>query len=218
MVLKQAPFLKIIPSFIAGILVGIFAAEKTAFYGLGIFFVLNLAFLSWRIWRGVTSLKNLYTWAIVANFLLFSLGYLLAFLNDFRHYDNHIQHLIVNNKPLTYKAVVSQPPIIKANTVRVFLSVKSIEKDSIWRAAQGEILANFALDTISENLQYGDELLVQSTVTQTLAAQNPEGLDLRTYYAVQHIYHQTYVNNQHFLTISKENTNWAMSKIYSLRA
>ncbi len=218
MILKQAPFLKILPALIVGIVLGIFAPHKIVFYGLGIFGLLNLAFLGWRAWRGVESLKSLYVWGISANFMLLSLGYTLAFLHNFRHYDDHIQHLIADNTPVVYKAQVTQPPIVKTNTVRVFLSVQAIQKDSSWQPAQGEILANFALDTHSVRLAYGDELLIKSTINPTARSLNPEGLDLRTYYAVQHIYQQTYVPSEQFKLVDKGNTNWIMSKIYDLRA
>lgn len=212
----EAPFLRILLPTVLGILAGIFCVHTymaVLAAGLGGLTLLSL----FRLHKGF-NLNQVHAWGGLANLLWVCFGYLLGFFNHWQTYPAHFQQFINSQKPQLYKAIVSQPPQARSSNLRVLLSIAAIQDTAQnWHSVEGQVQASIALDSLAGGLKYGDELLIQSQLRPISPPLNPEGLDLRNYYRVQHIYHQTYVPELHWTRLSEGHTSAANGFIYALR-
>jgi competence protein ComEC len=138
---------------------------------------------------------------------------------DGRNTDEHFGHYAASTTPMRYRVAIEEPPQVKGLNIKLILSVQEIAlSDSLWQPVQGALLATIPNDSNTTRLKYGDILLIRATVRPIAGAQNPYGLDLRNFYAIRGLYHQTYIGGEHWQHIDSAQGNWLWGNIYDLRA
>jgi competence protein ComEC len=216
----QIPFLRLLLPFMLGIVaetyIQIAAFSPRFLLFLFVFFLLWLAIGAFR--KGLTW-RPLMTWAVSEQVALLLLGALLTYRQDGRNADTHFSHFVSANMPMRYRVAITEPPQIKGLNTKLTLSVQAIAlSDSLWQPVQGDLLATMPSDSHSMQLKYGDILLIRATARPISGAQNPYGLDLRNFYAIRGLYHQTYIGGEQWQKIDTLQGNWLWGNIYDLRA
>lgn len=115
---------------------------------------------------------------------------------------------------------IEEPIQIKTSTIKALTKVIAYNSDSLktWQHSMGYLLTTIPLDTNSLNLKYGDIVLAKCQVKNIQGAMNPFALDLRTYYAVKQVYHQSYIPATNWHKIDENQGTWLWENIYDLRA
>lgn len=157
-------------------------------------------------------------WGIWSFIVLMFTGIALAFFHDNQQSYTHIQqHLSDGSK--TYIATVDQPLKLHKNSLKTVLKLQSCRLDSNRLInCTGNILAYIKLNEKSLALNYGDQLVFQTKINPIEAPKNPFAFDMRTFYAQQHIYHQTYIPNNHWGKLDSLQGNTFYHYIFQTKA
>lgn len=98
----------------------------------------------------------------------------------------------------TYIATIIENPTEKKNSFQTVLSVGYLKDSSGLHRENGKVLAYFAKDSSVENLQFGDQLIVESYINPVKHSGNPNTFNYKRYLSFQEIYHQTYIKSGSF--------------------
>jgi competence protein ComEC len=186
------PFVRITLSFLAGILLYIYAEGEVPFVFEGTVlaggcFLLALL-LNWR--RPSSDYVNLA--GITAMFCFFGLGFLLT---HFRTESNDPRHLLHQEGRVTfYTGRVADYLIEKPHTTITTLEVRQALIGGEWRSVTGQVRLTVSRDTSGRRLLYGDQVLVKGSPVPVRGPANPFQFDYRRYLAWRHIHHQHFVD------------------------
>lgn len=216
---QQIPFIRLLIPFLAGI--GLYSCFGTfdlpwtwliSLYGI-LFSVSILSHL--KSDPGVSAIR---TWGILLSVLLIHLGYLLSYAHDARNSPTHLQH-ISNPEGITYIASIDSPVKINAKSIKASIKVSAQGKNSpSFQACEGKAIVYFQLDTNSVKLQYGDQIVFQTTLKEFTPPLNPKAFDSRSYYASQNIYHQSYIPSKQWRLLEQGQGNPLYHFIYDTRS
>ena len=81
------------------------------------------------------------------------------------------------------------------NSVRARVKVAFIDRDSVGRAASGQLLAYLPPDAKTAALRVGDRVVLSGKPRVTRAPLNPGAFDGRAYWATQGVYHSLYIKD-----------------------
>jgi competence protein ComEC len=164
------------------------------------------------------SVSTIRTWGILLSVLLVHLGYLVSYAHDARNSPIHLQQ-ITNQEKVTYIANIDSPIKINAKSIKATVKV-STQGSNIksFKACEGKAIVYFQLDTNSTKLQYGDLIVFQATLKEFTPPLNPKAFDVRSYYATQNIYHQTYLPGDQWKIIGHQQGSALYQFIYKTRS
>lgn len=214
----QAPFVRLLLPLCVGIVTALYINVLQLFLITSLGSLAGLGVLAWWAYRQQMGWKTVQYWGFSASLVLVALGYSLTYLHQWTNYKTHFESYIYDSKPMIYRAMVAQPPQLRASNVRIFLSIQSVQDSSgNWHDANGMLMSSVALDSAAGSLAYGDELLIQSTIRPMAVPLNPQGLDLRTYYWIQYTYHQTYIPAKRWARIATQKGTVFNQNLYQFR-
>jgi len=127
----------------------------------------------------------------VLGIIMIAFGVEWSRLHDHRSDPKHIIHHYNGKETLLVrlKGDVEHRP----NSYKVLAEAIAMDNDSVWLSVKGNVLLYFQKDSLSENLSYGDRLLLYSRLNQPLPPSNPGEFDYRRFLANKNIYHQGFV-------------------------
>jgi len=146
------------------------------------------------------------------------LGFLLAAFHDTRQQSTDLHHHI-NDSTQTFIAIIDQPPKLHKNSLKTVLKLQSYRLDSNQLVpCTGNLLAYIKLNEKSLALQYGDQLVFQTTIQPIQAPKNPFAFDMRSFYAQQDIYYQAYLPSKYWGRLDSLQGNLCYQWIYQTKA
>lgn len=212
---RLAPFLRLLLPFVVGILLADALALQLphcASHGLIVaMFVLALA--AW--YRYAYRWRWLY--GSVSALLLVGAGYLHTTRHDERTQSGHFAHTAKLPQQLFVLGTVYEAPSRGAK-VKVLLRVEATgyDPDSI-AAATGNLLVFLNADSVSENLRYGDRLMMAGVVRATEGPKNPHAFDYRRYLATQNLHYQVFVRSDSLTVLGTGQGNVCWRAAYHCR-
>jgi len=153
---------------------------------------------------------------LLMNMLLLLLG---VFIVRIRGDDIDLNSIAYDEKhdSCYYIARVSEQPLIKEKTVKVFLEIIGKKSsDSICRVS-GKVMAYFEKSERAENVRYGDVLLFFDPPDEIEPPKNPEQFDYKRYLSRKGISRQLYAKNERWIPLSINLSNPIYRFSYWLR-
>lgn len=214
---QQIPFVRLFTPFLFGICCFNWWGAKNlpwlGHLGVHIGIISLLIGLSQKQAPTISTIRIWGAWLMLS---LFQVGYLMGFIHDSRNYASHIEHFDVAAQA-TYLATVISTPKMAAKSIRTTLQLESIRSNQTSKICTGVLLAYFQLDTNSVKLQYGDKLVLKTSINPLKAPLNPKAFDSKNYYASKNIYHQTYLPSKQWKKIASNQGNPFYQLIYQYK-
>lgn len=197
---RAIPFIRLLLPFVTGICLATYAFPylpllKDWMIGLVLFCILAAQWISYMISR-----QRPYLYSNCLHLSLCLLGFCITLQHysplqaNYFAYTQH-DHLLIR---------IDEPPLIKANGIRVTASVLS-------DPGSGEKLCGYLMmritDTTAFSLAYGDLLLIRNTSRKTSAALNPGAFDYRKYLSGKGIFQQAYLREGDWVRIAAKQGN-----------
>ena len=146
-----------------------------------------------------TLLKRNKTWVagLILSAFLFVSGYNIyisanSFRNDTTYYGNNLSDADL------YRVRIIEPLTVKENSTKAIIKVDASNIKGKWHPTFGKGIIFFEKDSISNNLNYGDELIINSKLNEVKAPQNPNEFNYKAFLANRYIYYQAYVKKNQF--------------------
>jgi competence protein ComEC len=130
----------------------------------------------------------------------FSLGLLLCHLHTDRHQEGHFSH---QHNITAYLAKVDDEAVVKKKSVSVKLKVTGVKTNGQWRAAQGQVLTYFPLDTDPKCLEYGNLMVIKGQPSHTEAPKNRGEFDYKRFLTFQNIGEQHFIAADRFAILAQ---------------
>ncbi|MES2835913.1 MAG: ComEC/Rec2 family competence protein [Bacteroidota bacterium] len=207
----EHPFLRIFIAFALGVVfASLVELNLTVYICFSILF--GVLFFATK-----TKSKN-YTWrwfsGFALNFFLFFVGAISYHFQVDKNSNNFAGNYLLSDSKVLFKVVES--PVEKEKTIKVEAEIISINQNLKWHKTQGKILAYFRKDNLSKNINYGDVLVLNTTITKVEEPLDPYEYNYKNYLENHNIYFQTYVaNNSVWAFYEKDKGNpikkWSLS-------
>jgi len=213
---KKAPFLKILPAFMVGILAQYyFAFSLRIIYSsiaLFTFFVLVGLFVSYR-----HTVFIRWLFGITLLLVCTGLGALTAYFNTGNNHDTSFTKLYSGTEKVL--VVLQEPLVLKANSYKALATVKAVYSNkNEWKVASGNVLLYFKKDSnYIKQLQYGSTIVIHANLSPITNAGNPGGFNYKAYCAFQDIYFQAFLQNSQFSIVNTFSTNWLQAWLLQTR-
>lgn len=208
---RNYPIFRILISYIFGILsayFGILPIQKPTFVLICIF--------GFCIISNVIYYFSGHKWQWIAGFGLLVTSFFVGFLATNLRFSSHLSpeefNYVLNHQQ--YVVVMTDPPEVKEKSVKINAMIeKSLDNVPIHQ----KCVLYVALDSLSQNLQYGDRLFIQSEIHEIEAPKNPNAFDNRTYLHRKGIYFTGYVPAYAWQRVSSGHTFWLKQHALQLR-
>jgi len=200
---KEAPFLRLVIPFIAGILSWYFHPEMVVVWT--IFFIVICALLLMRLTSLFFQFKYNWIKGLLLNMLLFSLGMLIVSFHDAVN-DNHSLTQIYKKGDIII-AILEEQPVEKSRTYKVVASVESIIRKNKCLTTNGNILLYFQKDS-SSIFTYGTTIIFRNALLPVLNSGNPGSFDYQRYCHFQNIDYQVYLGKKDYLISNVRKINF----------
>lgn len=205
---KEAPFLRLIIPFIAGILLQWnyqFSGITASFGTIGSLLLLLLFSL-----KTITSqFKKYWVYGFLLNCLLFFAGLAITFLKDGLTSSIGLTRLYADSSIVIAK--LEEPLSEKAKSFKSLGSVKRLQKKDSLYAVKGNIIIYFQKDgllssnaTRKRRLEYGSLIIFRKPLQPIKNSGNPGCFDYRRYCAFQQIYYQVYLKPDEYKILPAE--------------
>lgn len=190
-------FVRITAFFIAGILAGIFfggAGNVTGLFLICLALILIYGLTFFMLKRSFFS--NNHFVGVVGFVAMAMLGYLRVSHADDTQNAHHIIHHVAETS--YYLATLKNPGEERAKTTKFEAEVKGIKKGGQWLQSLGKV---YLYIDKSQQLKYGDQLLIKGKPGAIKPPQNPGEFDYRKFLSFKNIYHQHYLRKGDFQVV-----------------
>ena len=201
---KQVPVARILLAFMAGILVGWYAAFSlsyiltclgcfTAVFSLSNFLPPALLF-RFKLYRG-----------IVFFLIILSFGMLLVWQKDERRKPGWYGRFLTDSSVL--QATIHEPPVVKPRSVKAEVSVNMVINGRQKKMTSGKLLLYFSKDSSLADLRYGDMILMNNKLQPIRNSGNPGAFDYERYAAFQGLYQQVFLTSKDWVRLQGSGGN-----------
>lgn len=220
-IFNEIPMLKLVLPFMAG--VGIEIAADAAFqqaeWWLVFFVGLLILSLAYAVLFRLGSVTFQFRWRVTEGiafaFVFTSLAYILTWFHTTVNYADHFSKHCGKQKFLV--ATIAKPPVVKEKIVTTVAEIEGVVDNHSGVKTHGKLLLSFIRNGSSENLKYGDEVIVPANIEQFDPPQNPEEFDFKLYQSFHAIYHRSFVSGNSWRVLKRNNGNPLLATIYFVR-
>lgn len=205
---KQAPFLRLLPPFIAGIITRYYLPLSTNML-TGISAAAALLFLIIHY----SSLQKTKKWALANHLLLFIAGCWLVTLHTLPH--NSISRHYHEGQMV--KAILQEPPLAKAKSIKAEASVQLIDSNHQLLSVNGNIIVYLQKDSTQTALDYGSEIIFRKPLQPIRNAGNPGGFNYQRYAAFHGLFYQVYLKKNEYIISKQQEKNSVQKALFTTR-
>jgi competence protein ComEC len=211
---KQAPFLRLIIPFIAGILLQwhlqINPIFSWAFLAAGgsTLFLMN---------RRSRFFQFRYGWlnGFVLYSLLICIGALVTCYKDLANHPNWVKRYCNDSSVL--RVVLKEPLSEKPKTYKTVATVEQVVNQGSIHNVKGSIIIYFQKDSISARFGYGSQILLKRPLQIIRNSGNPATFNYQRYTAFQNIHFQVYLKKNDYLVLPEKKQTTFTSFILNTR-
>ena len=211
---KEAPFIRLLIPFIAGILCQWY--YPLPIVGIWLLFIASI--LAGRLFS-FTRLSHQYhaQWLHGAflHIMLFTTGFLLFYYKDVRH-----QLTCITTQYASGNAVlvtIEEPLTEKKQSYKTVASVQALLFNNTTHNACGKILLYFPKDSATAHLEYGNQLILFKALQPVKNTGNPGSFDYQRYCTFQGIVYQAYLKQDEYIALKIKNENLFRKCVLSTR-
>ncbi len=217
--LRQIPILRLIVPFIIGIVLQIHFQLPTKYLFEIIIFFLVVLFFIWYLKKISQSYSYRWIFGFLVHTILFIAGIVIVPTPSTpRGIPTELGQVgageeISRDKYLVIANIV-KAPIEKPKSVKAVVELKAIKCNNQWvlpssvfgRQA-GKAIIYFQKDSMSEKLEFGDEIIFKPYFQDIKTPSNPGEFDYKRYLAFRHIHQQAYLQSGKWKLINKNQGN-----------
>ncbi len=211
---KQAPFLRLLVPFIAGIVLQ---------YNFGLpsllaWIILIAGIIGLIIFSLLSSfLQYTFSWinGLSVNSLLFSFGLLIAYHKDIAHQPQWLNNYYRDKDYVT--ATLEEPLSEKINSFKANASVQQLMRSDTLQNVSGNIIIYFKKDEGVKQLGYGSQIIFNTALQKIKNSGNPGSFNYERYAAFQGIYQQVFLQPADYILLPVKNKNWLKQFLFSTR-
>lgn len=194
---KEAPFLRIVIPFVAGILIQFYFELPVWMYVIltpvcaayiAVFASLQISFRFRHYWLA----------GVMINILLLCCGGIITCQKNTRHQECVIPDL--NSNTSTVLITLEEPLVEKNKSFKAVASLHYLNKNSVVPSRE-QIIVYFQKDTSLANISYNSCIAFSKLLQEINNTGNPGAFDYRRYCAMQHIYHQVYLKHGEYIIL-----------------
>ena len=148
--------------------------------------------------------------------IIISIAMLITWQKDSRHHGNWYGQYY--NKGDYIVATISEPLIEKAKSYKADVFIEQLIRNDSAIEGRGKLLLYFSKDSIPNNLQYGDQILIHKNLQEIKNSGNPGAFNYQRYAAFQQTFHNAYLKPTDWVKLPGKNINQFKQFIYSARA
>jgi competence protein ComEC len=213
---NQAPIVRLILPFLAGILSAIYLPYNfpNALCCLSALIVVVAAIV--LVPKFHISYKKSFWFGFIINSAFFLLAYQLTIYKTEKFSPNHFSK-IQDSSHLVY-ARLSDAYIEKDRSLKVVLEITAVKNGNEWISTCGKAMVYFKKDAKSLNLKYGDELLLKANFKDIPEAQNPGEFNYKRFLSFHNVFNQTYIKNGEWLATGINSGNPILKYSIGLRS
>ncbi|MGG9964730.1 ComEC/Rec2 family competence protein [Ferruginibacter sp. SUN106] len=213
-VYKTAPFIRLLLPFIAGIILQWyiqidFPIIVTAIIGFGIatklFYFLPLA----------VRFKLQAVQGVLINLLLLSFGLVVTWQKDIRHSNNWYGNYYKDSNYIIVQ--IAEPLIEKAKSYKADAFVETVMNNDTAVNCKGKLLLYFAKDSATQQLHYGDRILLNKNLQAIKNSGNPGAFNYERYAAFQQTFHNVFLKEKDWVLLPEKKINGFKQFIFSAR-
>lgn len=191
---------------IAGILMGSYAGNSIYTYFIAVCLSLLLAALSFT--RFVSKAKELPPFIRLNSAIIYSaffvIGMVLVFFNNDLNQSSHYSKFNSSYYG-TYEIQIADVPDEKKKGYLLEADVVAVKSDDSYFKSSGKIQVFIEKSEESNNIKYGDRLLVRAPLQEVKSKSNPGSFDYAHYLQSKQIYHTAYVDSSSWkMTLSQQ--------------
>ncbi len=211
---REVPFLRILLPFIIGI--GFYLIFDLALHFNNYIILLLFCFIIYTTFIGVKFQWKSLNGLLIHGFF-FILGYQIAFYhNDWNKKDHFRQYLENENLIL---GIVNNAPSKNERTVQINLDLKEIgQGQHSLKPCSGTLILRLRNDTASQKINYGDLLLLKSTIQIVPSRLNPETFDYKKYLHYKNIHYQAYAKSDQWRKLDRDQGNAILNWAFKTRS
>ena len=194
---KSSPFLRLLPPFIAGILLHWYTQPSfrieilSAAFSIALFFSFLFLPLAFRF-------RFQWLHGIALNLVICCSGAMLTYQKDIRNGSGWFGRYY--NDSALIIAKINEPPVEKDKSFKAEAVAEEMMINGSMKKVTGKLIVYFAKDSAGIIPVYGDRILIRGGLQKINNSGNPGAFDYEQYMGFQQIYHRAYLkNNQWFL-------------------
>ena len=212
---SQAPLVRLLIPFIAGILTAVYLPYRSAAFIFIIALLLTLIAAIVLIPKYNLSYRRSWWFGLTLNVLLFLLAYQLTIFKTETFSPGHFSHYI-HNKTLV-KARIVQSPVEKERSFKIVAEIDRLKRGEMWINTSGKIMLYLKKDNAAARLRYGDELLLNTTFNDVPPPQNPGQFDYKRFLSFHNIFQQANVGTGSWTATGENSGNGLLAMSIGLR-
>lgn len=212
---NQAPLVRLIFPFIAGILTAVFfpfQLQDAIFVTYLFAFLISIPVL---IPKFNISYRRSWRFGLLVNSALFVFAYQLTILKTEKFSPRHFAKLTDSVSFISVKLI--EPYLEKNRSVKVPVEVLAVKQNGKWENTCGKAMLHLQKDAKALDLNYGDEIVTNVKFVEVPAPQNPGEFDYQRFLSVHNVYHQAYVKSKDWVYSGVNTGNALRARCLQLR-
>ena len=153
---------------------------------------------------------------IALTIAIFSSGYLITAFHFQKNYTNDYNHFLNQENQVIVQ--IDEPPTTRDKVIMAIAEVLEVKSERKIIQTSGRLQMSIMKDSLSENLQYGDVLIVQAKVDSVERPMNPDAFDYKRYLSFQNISHKAFLSPLSWKLVQPDEGNLVLGFIYHVRA
>jgi competence protein ComEC len=211
---KTAPFLRILPPLIAGILLQWYLQIDlqiitTALICLSVVYVF-FSILSARFRFKMGLLRG-----IIFNWMLLAAGALLSWQKDVRHYSSWYGNYYYDSSCIVVH--IDEPVVEKTKSYKADAYVEVVINNGMAVPCKGKLLLYFSKDSAVQQLHYGDKILISKKILPIKNSGNPGAFNYQRYAAFQQTFHNVFLKEKDWTTLPGKNVSHFRQFLFAAR-
>ena len=204
---NKVPFIRFLLPFAFGIASAMWL--KTALPVSFLICIFVFILISFILLFSYSNLRRKHVWIVglILNMFLFISAYELTVIANSTKDSTHYFGNIPSDSDL-YLVKIIEPISVKQNSTKAIVKVEASNINGVWESTNGKGLIYFEKDSFSNNLNYGDELLVNSQFIAVKPPLNPNEFDYRSFLANRYIYYQSYIKKTQWKRVATHKGNF----------
>ena len=211
---KKAPFLRLLVPVITGILFGFYFNPDISviIFSAIVLFALLAAF---RFLPKSIQFQFKATQGILISMLLILFGSYLTWHKDIRNESAWYGRFHDQKKFIV--ATIAEPLQDKPKSLKAIANADAVILNNTVEKVTGKFLIYFSKDSASQQLKYGDRIIVNKVLSPIFNSGNPGSIDYAQYCAFHQLYRQVYLKPNEWRLLSGKNENYFKSCLFSVR-
>ena len=211
---KKAPFLRLLVPVIVGIIFQFyFKTDVTSTILWAV--ALVMLFIIFSFLPEATRFRFKVIQGILISLLLILFGSFITWQKEVRN-DSNWYGKYSSQKSLIV-ATIAEPLQEKAKSFKAIANANAVVINTKERKTTGKFLIYFSKDSASQNLKYGDRIIVNKVLSPIRNSGNPASFDYAQYSAFHNLYQQVYLKQNEWILLPVKNKNLWKSFLFYIR-